>query len=75
MDESRATEVALSVGVVEITVVGTYLSHAQPIDFEHVFDFEMHVSPHAFPELHHLQQLALSVIDSSTDPEHTASSA
>ena len=40
MDESWATEVALSVGVVEITVVETYLSHAQPLDFEHVFDFE-----------------------------------
>ena len=35
--------------------------------------FDIHVSPQAFPELHHLQQLALSVTDSSTDPLHSAS--
>ena len=56
-------------------MVVVYLSQAHPFDFVHVFDLEMQVSPQAFPELHHLQQLSLSVIDSSTEPVHTASSA
>jgi hypothetical protein len=52
-----------------------YLSQAHPFDFVHVFDLDMQVSPQAFPVLHHLQQLALSVTDSSTEPVHTVSSA
>jgi hypothetical protein len=38
-------------------MVVVYLSQAHPFDFVHVFDLEMQVSPQAFPELHHLQQL------------------
>ena len=52
-----------------------YLSQAHPFDFVHVYDLDMQVSPQAFPVLHHLQQLALSVTDSSTEPVHTVSSA
>ena len=40
-----------------------------------MYDFEIHVSPHALPAVHHLQQLALSVIDSSIEPMQKASSA
>ena len=53
----------------------SHLSQAHPIGFEHVYDFEIQVSPQAFPALHHLQQLALSVTDSSSEPVHSASSA
>ena len=52
-----------------------YLSQAHPFDWVHVLDFDMQVSPQAFPALHHLQQLALSVKDSSSEPVHKASSA
>ena len=49
------------------------LLQAQPLALVHVFDLDIQVSLQAFPELHHLQQLALSVTDSSTDPVHSAS--
>jgi len=42
---------------------------------EHVFDLDMHVSPQAFPAMHHLQQFELSSTDSSTEPKQTDSSA
>jgi len=56
-------------------IVFVYLSQTHPFDFVHVYDLDMQVSPQAFPVLHHLQQLALSVTDSSTEQVHTASSA
>ena len=53
----------------------SHLSQAHPIGFEHVYDFEIQVSPHALLAQHHLQQLAVSVMDSSKEPLQTASSA